>query len=399
MSLHARVAAVRTTPSSSGSTTAVGTTPLVLGRGDTSLVAPPGCTFGAEPVRTMTSPPGPVSSPQLRRRPNRLAFWTVRILLGLLALIVLLALGGASYEAIMAAGDDKRYPPPGQLVDVGGYRLHLHCIGQGSPTVVLDAGLGAFSLDWGAVQPNIAMSTRVCAYDRAGLGWSEPSPTPRTPQQFASELHALLTKGGVEGPYVLVAHSISGKTARLFASQHPDEVAGMVLVDARHEYVDDHRTPEQLAAEDAEQRQFQNMIRWMARFGLVRLLWAPAWPSMLPGSENLTPWTRTAIGVLQARPRQIENALAEGGAEMDSNTLLRTAALGATPLIVLASGQNVDHDPFWKEAQQIMTGLSSNSRLIIAQSGHAVHFEQPAQVVESIRQVVDAARTGQSLKP
>ena len=227
----------------------------------------------------MTSPPGTVSSPQLRRRPNRLVFWTVRILLGLLALIVVLALGGATYEAIMAARDGKRYPPPGQLVDVGGYRLHLHCIGQGSPTVVLDAGLGAFSLDWGAVQPHIATSTRVCAYDRAGLGWSDPGPTPRSPQQSASELHALLTKGGVEGPYVLVAHSISGKTARLFASQHPDEVAGMVLVDARHEHVDDHRAPARLAADDAEQRQFQNMIRWMARFGVVRLLWAPAWPS------------------------------------------------------------------------------------------------------------------------
>jgi pimeloyl-ACP methyl ester carboxylesterase len=347
----------------------------------------------------MTSPPGTVSSPQLRRRPNRLVFWTVRILLGLLALIVLLALGGASYEAIMAAGDGKRYPPPGQLVDVGGYRLHLHCIGQGSPTVVLDAGLGAFSLDWGAVQPQIAKSTRVCAYDRAGLGWSDPGRTPRSPQQFASELHALLTKGGVEGPYVLVAHSLSGKTARLFASQHPDDVAGMVLVDTRHEFVDDHRAPERLAADDAEQRQFQNMIRWMARFGVVRLLWAPAWPSAQPGSENLTPEARTAIGVLQARPRQIESALAEGGAKMDSNNSLRTASLGATPLIVLASGQNVDHDPIWKEAQQIMTGLSSNSRLIIAQSGHAVHFEQPAQVVESIRQVVDAARTGQPLNP
>jgi pimeloyl-ACP methyl ester carboxylesterase len=348
----------------------------------------------------MTSPPGPVSSPQLRRRPNRLIFWTVRIVLGLLALIVLLALGGASYEAIMAAGDGKRYPPPGQLVDVGGYRLHLHCIGQGSPTVVLDAGLGAFSLDWGAVQPQIAKSTRVCAYDRAGLGWSDPGPTPRSPEQFASELHALLTKGGVEGPYVLVAHSISGKTARLFANRHPDEVAGIVLVDARHEFVDDHRAPERLAADDAEQRQFQNMIKWMARFGLVRLLWAPAWPSAQPGSENLSPETRTAIGILQARPRQIESALAEDEAKMDSNNLLRTAAsLRATPLIVLASGENVDHDPIWKEAQQIMAGLSSNSRLTIAHSGHAVHFEQPAQVAESTRQVVDAARTGQPLKP
>src|SRR5829696_30737 len=267
----------------------------------------------------MTSPPGTVSSPQ-PPRPNRLVFWTVRILLGLLALIVLLALGGATYEAIMAARDGKRYPPPGQPVDVGGYRLHLHCIGQGSPTVVLDAGLGGFSLDWGAVQPQIAMSTRVCAYDRAGLGWSEPRPTPRSPQQFAAVLRALLANGGVEGPYVLVAHSLSGKTARLFASQHPDDVAGMVLVDTSHEFVDDHRPPEQLAAEDAERRQFQNMIRWTARFGLVRLLWTPTMPSVLPGTGNPTPATRTAIGVLQARPPQIETALAEDEAKMNSNT-------------------------------------------------------------------------------
>jgi pimeloyl-ACP methyl ester carboxylesterase len=349
---------------------------------------------------TATSSPSTLASPQPQRRRNRVILWTGRILLGLLALIVLLAASGATYEAIMRAGDTKRYPPPGQLVDVGGHRLHLHCVGEGSPTVVLDAGLGAFSLDWGAVQPEIATSTRVCAYDRAGLGWSEPGPLPRSPQQFADELHVLLTNADVEGPYVLAVHSISGKTARLFASQHPNDVAGMVFVDARHESVDEHVTPEQLAAEDAQQRRFQRMIGWMAKFGLVRLLWSPVWPRALPGSENLSPETRTAIGVLQARPRQIESALAEGRGRMDSNTQLEAAApLGDIPLIVLTSAQSIDHLPFWNEAQQIMTGLSSNSRMIVASSGHAVHFEQPALVVESIRQVVDAARTGQPLKP
>ena len=351
-------------------------------------------------MEAMTSSHETLASPHPQRRRNRWVLWTGRIVLGLLALIILLAATGATYEAIMSAGDTKRYPPPGQLVDVGGHRLHLHCVGQGSPTVVLDAGLGAFSLDWGAVQPQIATSTRVCAYDRAGLGWSEPGPSPRSPQQFATELHALLTNAGVEGPYVLVAHSISGKTARLFASQHPNDVVGMVLIDARHESVDEHLTPEQHAAEATQQRRFQNMINWMAKFGLVRLLWAPAWPSVLPGSENLSPDTRTAIGVLQARPRQIENALAEGRARTDSNNLLVTAAsLGDTPLVVLAAAQNVDHMPVWKEAQLIMAGLSSDSRLIVAPGGHAIHFEQPELVVESIGQVVAAARTGKPLNP
>ena len=110
---------------------------------------------------TATSSPSTLASPQPQRRRNRGVLCTGRILLGLLALIVLLAASGAGYEAIMAAGDTKRYPPPGQLVDVGGHRLHLHCVGEGSPTIVLDAGLGAFSLDWGAVQPQIATTTRV----------------------------------------------------------------------------------------------------------------------------------------------------------------------------------------------------------------------------------------------
>jgi pimeloyl-ACP methyl ester carboxylesterase len=350
-------------------------------------------------METTTSSHETLASPHPQRRRNRWILWTGRILLGLLALIVLLAASGATHEAIMRAGDARRYTPPGQLVDVSGHRLHLNCVGQGSPTVVLDAGLGAFSLDWGAVQPQIATSTRVCAYDRAGLGWSDPGPRPRSPQQFADELHTLLTNAGVKGPYVLVAHSISGKTARLFASQHPNQVAGMVLIDARHESVDDHLTPEQVAAEGAQQQSFQNMIKWMARFGLVRVLWAPAWPRVLPGSENLSPESRTTIGVLQARRQQIEAALAEGQGRVESNSLLRSAApLGDKPLVVLASAQSIDNLPFWKEAQQIMTGLSSNSRLIIATAGHAVHFEQPALVVESIRQVVDAARTGQPLQ-
>ena len=173
----------------------------------------------------------------------------------------------------------------------------------------------------------------------------------------------------------------------------------MVLIDARHESVDQHLTAEQVAAEGAQQQRFQNMIKWMARFGLVRLLWAPAWPRVLPGTENLSPETRTTIGVLQARPLQIKTALAEGQGRLESNALLGTAApLGDTPLLVLASAQSVDHLPFWKEAQQIMTGLSPNSRLIVAPGGHAVHFEQPALVAESIREVVDAARTGQPLK-
>ena len=207
-------------------------------------------------METTTSSPNAVASPQPQRRRNRWLLWTGRILLGLLALIVLLAASGAIYEAIMAAGDDTRYPAPGQRVDVGGYRLHIHCVGEGSPTVVLDAGLGGFSLDWSLVQPELAATTRVCAYDRAGYGWSDPSPDARTPSQIADELHTLLVNAGIQGPYVLVGHSAAGKHVRLFANRYPQAVVGMVLVDARHESVDTNRSPKALAAEHTQQQRF-----------------------------------------------------------------------------------------------------------------------------------------------
>src|SRR5690606_33293767 len=137
-----------------------------------------------------------------------------------------------------STGDATTYPPAGRMVDVGGYKLHLDCRGQGSPTVILDAGLGASSLDWALVQPELARTTQVCSYDRAGMGWSEAGPEPRSPARLADELHTLLQIAGAPGPYVLVGHSLAGKNLRLFAAAHPVDVAGMVLVDARSEIVD-----------------------------------------------------------------------------------------------------------------------------------------------------------------
>jgi pimeloyl-ACP methyl ester carboxylesterase len=146
----------------------------------------------------------------------------------------------------MAARDAERYPAPGQQVDVGGYRLHIQCVGEGSPTVLLDAGLGGFSLDWSLVQPELAANNRVCAYDRAGYGWSDPGPQPRTPSHIADELHTMLVNAGVQGPYVLVGHSAAGKHVRFYATRYPQDVVGMVLVEARHESVDANRSPQAL---------------------------------------------------------------------------------------------------------------------------------------------------------
>ncbi len=153
-----------------------------------------------------------------------LLFWTMTLIV--VSIIVFLALGARAKARLR-----KQYPPFGELIDIGGYRLHMHVEGTGAPTVVLDAGAGGIGLSWELVRPAIAKVTRVVVYDRAGLGWSDPSPYPRDAHTMAQELHAMLTISRIPGPYILVGHSLGGPVARQFAAKYPDEVAGLVMVD------------------------------------------------------------------------------------------------------------------------------------------------------------------------
>src|SRR5829696_3823744 len=324
------------------------------------------------------------------RKGRRVLRWIGRGLVALVGLIAVLALVGASYEAIAAAGDARRYPAPGQLVDVGGYRLHIQCVGAGSPTVVLDAGLGGSSLDWNLVQPELSRTTRVCAYDRAGMGWSDPSPQPRTPRQIADELHTLLTNAGVAGPYVLVGHSLAGKNVRLFALTHPDQVAGMVLVDARGEYVDANTSPAEEQAFPQALAAQALLYRVTRSVGLVRLIGASLW-----GGPAMPRATRTEGVLLTTSQRAVDAQTAEGLERAADDTLLQAApALGDRPLIVVAAGQNMTATPYWAEAQRRQAALSSNGRLIVAEgSGHAIHWEQPTLVIDALRQVIADVRS------
>jgi pimeloyl-ACP methyl ester carboxylesterase len=199
----------------------------------------------------------------------------LRWLGGFMVVVLGLMLIGAVYESLAEAADVQAYPPPGQMVDVGGYRLHINCTGTGSPTVVIDAGLGDWSASWSSwVQPEVAKTTRVCTYDRAGLGWSEAGPLPRTAEQFAKELHTLLQHASIPGPYVLVGHSMGGLTVRVFVHEYAADVAGVVLIESmnpRQAKPSAEGTPPAAATHSSG----FSPLTLAARIGLVRLL---AWP-------------------------------------------------------------------------------------------------------------------------
>lgn len=303
---------------------------------------------------------------------------------GALGLVGIVAATGAAYEEITSVGDAAGYSPPGRLVDIGGYSLHLDCRGEGTPTVVMDAGLGGSSLDWSLVQPELALATQVCTYDRAGMGWSEAGPQPRSPARLAEELRVLLQHGGIAPPYVLVGHSLAGKNVRMFASAHPSEVAGMVLIDARSESVEATADMKAFAAAlDGQAVQF-SLAR---RFGIARLFGGAIMDLPL-----VPPALATQMVLFQTNPAAIAETTEEGlNRTVDDNTLA-ASNLGSMPLVVIAAGENMS-EPTWAAAQNAMARLSTEGQLIVAESsGHAVHLDEPAIVIAAVARLVDEIR-------
>lgn len=334
--------------------------------------------------------------------------WIGRVLGGLIGLAVLLVVAGIVYQAIGSARDKRKYPPPGKLVDVGGYRLHINCMGEGEPTVVMDAMGVCWSTHWGLVAPEIAKFARVCVFDRAGLGWSDSGPTPRTARQVAVELNTLLHKTGITGPYVLVGHSFGGWTVRLYHHQYPSEVAGMVLVDAGHE--DELDSPEFRAHGDWALPQLP-LRRILVALGISRLVMAL---DAIPESENemleklrrLSPDDQAIILAVGNRSGFWKTIIDENAALKETAEQVRaTGSLGNLPLVVLtATGPkrwpgwppDFPAEPLrekWMQMQKELLKLSSNSTHMLAEkSSHFIQFDQPELIVKAVRQVVDEVR-------
>lgn len=336
-------------------------------------------------------------------RNNRLLTWLKRGVMGLAGALVGLAVLGATYQVIATARDKQNYPPPGQLIDVGAgalqVQLHLFCQGEGSPTVILEHGGGGSALGWFLVQPEVARSTRVCAYDRAGLGWSDPGPAPRSGQQIAVELHTLLHNADIPGPYVLAGWSYGGLFVRAYAAQYPEEVAGLVLLDATHPDVW-VRTPQGQAQYQRDSRLYTGM-RLLARFGLWRLVPNPFTtpPAGIFAPQQAAQWQ--AVG---STTKFWDTVAAESRAILDTMTHVRQAGnLGDLPLLVVTAGKNQGADGQWAVYQDELAMLSSNSiHTVVAGAGHVdlwIDPEYSRMSSAAILQVVTAVRNGARLAP
>jgi pimeloyl-ACP methyl ester carboxylesterase len=318
-----------------------------------------------------------LSTKKEKNKMNTSLIWLGRVVV----LIIGLALIGAVYETVAEAADAKAFPPPGELVDIGGYRLHINCTGNGGPTVVIDAGLGDWSTTWGVVQQEVAKTTRVCTYDRAGLGWSEVGPLPRDAEQHAKELHTLLQNAQIPGPYVMVGHSVGGLDVRVFVHDYSSEVAGVVLVDSTN--------PNQITQAPASELQSQpfSFKAMLARFGIARLL------VKLPVIAPVMPPGQEAYYSLYIRPQSFQTTDNEyQGVPASGAQAAAVETFGDLPLIVLTAKLNYQL-PDWQELQAELPQLSSNSQQLFAEnSGHNIQVDEPQAAVEAILQMLQQVR-------
>jgi pimeloyl-ACP methyl ester carboxylesterase len=304
--------------------------------------------------------------------------------------------------------------PPGKLVHLDGFRLHLHCSGAGSPSIVLDAALGASSLSWSLVQPELAKLSRVCSYDRAGFGWSDAGPMPRTAGRIADELRALLDRGGVPPPFLLVGHSFGGLVVQIFAQRFRSETAGMVLVDPAHAEDWVRPAPKEQVLIDRGVRLCRYGVI-AARIGLARLV------TMLVRSGQLTvarglvkaasrgalsqqdeailapvwklpPDVRAPLAHVWSKPRFFQALGSQiGSISVSAAQVLEATAggFGDLPLITMSSTNPGDYRV---RQQDALAARSTRGRHIRASnSGHWIPLDQPAVVIDAVKEILQAA--------
>ncbi len=313
----------------------------------------------------------------------------VWLLCPVLLVLVLLALAGG-YETI-SRGTAPSVAMRGRLVDVGPYRLHLECTGSGGPTVVLEPGAGNSAASMGLISPAVARYSRVCVYDRAGRGWSDPAASPPDGAQVATDLHKLLVRAHVPGPYVLAGHSFGGLYIRTYAANYPEDVAGLVLIDSTA--AKNHPAPSPDAGSYSVLRHASSLVATTSRLGLGRVLADLSF-------ADLPPRYRDDYRANAATAKSMTGTLDEYGvASRSASQAGRLRSLGTKPLIVLTAQRGSRKG--WMADQNKMLRLSTNSiHRVVPGATHASFVEDPDHadaVATAIQDVVTSVRSGEPL--
>lgn len=321
--------------------------------------------------------------------------WTKRLVLGGVALFTVLVISGAVYQAVETVLEEGEFPPPGKMVDAGGFLLHINCVGEGSPTVLFENGSGNASTIWNKVVPEVSKLTRTCTYDRAGIGWSRISPHPRDFDQVNKELNDLLTNAGEAGPFILAGHSLGGIYVQNFVNRYPDKVAGVMLIDSTH--------PEQFVRgiDGGKLVWILRIVKVTSPVGIIRLV------------TNLTSDNSPESLQSNAIQNTTKHHFAMANELLNSEESFRKLGAnpmkpGDKPLVVISRSPNSptpgaanpdEVQQTWTGLQNELAALSPNTKHITAtKAGHMIQSEEPDLVIDAVQEVWNAVRDNQPMK-
>jgi pimeloyl-ACP methyl ester carboxylesterase len=291
--------------------------------------------------------------------------------------------------------------PIGKILEVDAHKMHIYAIGQGGPSIIFESGGAGWCMDWTIIQQEVSKFATAISYDRSGFGWSEPGTLPRDANQIEKELHSLLEKAEVRKPYILVGASFGGHIVRLYASRHPNDVAGIVLLDARHEYID-LKMPNSWKKVVSIGRFVNQFMLVLSQLRLLKLF------GTLLGKNRLPPIVKHLPIELRSKYLNVgfqTNYFRTNRNELDAinssdHQLRSVRSLGDIPLVVIKHGilnlfssmpatEAKIAEEIWHDLQLELAGTSTNSEFIIAEkSGHAIHVDQPELVITTICKMI-----------